>query len=98
MSQAHDFAGILGEFVQRSGYNVCQLARLTLLRVPDDPFFANDIPRQTIAQNPHLYAGFVAHGGHVAFVEGVGWFGFWAERQAARFLAHYLLADSAIIG
>ncbi|MCA9997479.1 MAG: hypothetical protein KDE56_17090 [Anaerolineales bacterium] len=29
MSQAHDFAGVLGEFVQRSGYNVCQLARLT---------------------------------------------------------------------
>ncbi len=94
MSQAHDFAGVLGEFVQRSGYNVCQLARLTeLLRALDDPFFANDIPQQMIAQNPYLYPGFVAHGGHVAFVEGVGWFGFWAERQAARFLAHCLLAD-----
>ncbi|MCA9995824.1 MAG: hypothetical protein KDE56_08775 [Anaerolineales bacterium] len=29
MSQVHDFAEVLGEFVQRSGYNVCQLARLT---------------------------------------------------------------------
>lgn len=64
-----------------------------LLRALDDPFFANDIPQQTIAQNPNLYPGFVAHGGHVAFVEGVGQFGFWAERQAARFLAHYLMRD-----
>ncbi|MCA9965415.1 MAG: hypothetical protein KC423_14255 [Anaerolineales bacterium] len=64
-----------------------------LLRALDDPFFANDIPQQTIAQNPYLYPGFVAHGGHVAFVEGVGQFGFWAERQAARFLAHHLMRD-----
>ncbi|MEM7119333.1 MAG: alpha/beta fold hydrolase [Chloroflexota bacterium] len=61
-----------------------------ILRAEDDPFFAADIPYQTIAQNSYLHSGFVAHGGHVAFIEGTVFdsIGFWAERQAARFIAH----------
>lgn len=61
-----------------------------ILRAIDDPFFdPQDIPYTLIAQNPHLYTGFPQHGGHVGFVEGVlpGQYSFWAERQAARFLA-----------
>ena len=60
-----------------------------LLRSKDDPFFANDIPHATISANPCLTPGFTARGGHVGFVEGSRpWaFSFWAERQAARFMA-----------
>lgn len=63
-----------------------------LLRALDDPFFGSDAPRAAIAANPDLVPGFVAHGGHVGFVEG-RWpwrFHYWAERQAARFLAQQL--------
>lgn len=61
-----------------------------IIRAMDDPFFANDIPHGSIADNPCIYPGFTAHGGHVAFVEGriPGLQHYWAERQAARFIAH----------
>jgi hypothetical protein len=64
-----------------------------LLRADDDPFFDQcDIPYQVINQNPYLLAGFSPHGGHVGFMGGHWplapvW---WAERQAARFMAHFL--------
>ncbi len=63
-----------------------------VIRAMDDPFFASDIPHAKLAQNEFLFPGLVAHGGHVAFAEGV-WpdrFSYWAERQAARFLAAFL--------
>ena len=61
-----------------------------LLRAVDDPFFdPADIPYEAVAANEFLYGGFPQHGGHVGFIEGwrVGNYTFWAERQAARFLA-----------
>ena len=63
-----------------------------ILRAMDDPFFANDIPHTSIANNAYIYAGFTAYGGHVAFVEGKipGRQHYWAERQAARFTAHFI--------
>lgn len=78
------------------GQNSCgpflgQIATPTLImRAVDDPFFDPlDIPRATLAQNPHITAALPETGGHVGFV--AGWRGpLWAERQAARFLALYL--------
>jgi predicted alpha/beta-fold hydrolase len=64
-----------------------------VIRAMDDPFFASDIPHTALVQNEFLFPGLVAHGGHVAFAEGI-WpdrFRYWAERQAARFLAANLL-------
>lgn len=61
-----------------------------LLRAIDDPFFdRTDIPYSTVDTVPNLHGGFPRHGGHVGFIEGVvpGRYDFWAERQAARFLA-----------
>ncbi len=63
-----------------------------VIRAMDDPFFASDIPHAMLAQNEYLNPALVAHGGHVGFAEGV-WpdrFHYWAERQAARFLAAFL--------
>lgn len=61
-----------------------------LLRSVDDPFFdPNDIPYDLVEESPFLYGGFPQHGGHVGFIEGIvpGNYTYWAERQAARFLA-----------
>lgn len=67
-----------------------------VMRAMDDPFFAHDIPHALLARNEFLFPALVAHGGHVAFAEGV-WpdrFRYWAERQAARFLALHLTGTS----
>ncbi len=63
-----------------------------VVRAMDDPFFASDIPHAILAQNPFIVAALTAHGGHVAFAEGnlPRRFRYWAERQAARFLAGQL--------
>lgn len=63
-----------------------------IIRAEDDPFFAADIPYETIATNDNLYSGIVRHGGHVAFVEGArrSQFSYWSERQAARFIASHI--------
>ncbi len=63
-----------------------------VIRAMDDPFFGSDIPHLTLAANAALLPALVPHGGHVAFAEGI-WpnrFHYWAERQAARFLAQFL--------
>lgn len=63
-----------------------------VIRAIDDPFFGSDIPHMALAANENLLPLLVPHGGHVAFAE--GWwprrFRYWAERQAARFLAKFL--------
>ncbi|MCB8983725.1 MAG: alpha/beta hydrolase [Ardenticatenaceae bacterium] len=65
-----------------------------LLRARDDPFFGDDLHLVSQAANPFLVPGFTDHGGHVGFLEGLIPRRFWAERQAARFLAHYLNASA----
>ncbi|HEX6940547.1 MAG TPA: hydrolase [Longimicrobiales bacterium] len=64
-----------------------------LLHAEDDPFLPPAaIPRDAIARNPYLIAGFTRRGGHVGFVAGTPWKPrFWAEEEAARFLATHLL-------
>lgn len=63
-----------------------------LLHSADDPFLpAEAIPREQVSKNPFLVSGFTRHGGHVGFVGGSPWLPeFWAEREAARFLAAML--------
>jgi predicted alpha/beta-fold hydrolase len=66
-----------------------------VIRAIDDPFFGSDLPHMALAANEKLLPLLLPHGGHVAFAEGL-WpyrFRYWAERQAARFLAE-LLHDS----
>ncbi|GAB4579713.1 MAG: hydrolase [Anaerolineales bacterium] len=57
-----------------------------IIRSKDDPFFdPADIPYEVLNTNPFLTPAITEKGGHVGFMEGIG--KFWAEREAARFLA-----------
>ncbi len=60
-----------------------------IIRALDDPLFhPEDIPYDLLAANDCLTAVITPHGGHVGFAEGQpGQLNWWAERQAARFLA-----------
>ncbi|HEX2094389.1 MAG TPA: hydrolase [Longimicrobiaceae bacterium] len=63
-----------------------------LLHSADDPFLPADaIPRAAARENPCIVEGFTERGGHVGFVGGtLRSPEFWAEREAARFLAFRL--------
>lgn len=66
-----------------------------LMQSRDDPFLPRgSTPDGVAAANPHLAAAFTDRGGHLGFVEGAfPWRPrFWAEREAARFLARELAA------
>jgi uncharacterized protein len=60
-----------------------------VLHSVDDPFLPTSaVPRRLIAQNPWLFDGITGQGGHVGFIGGSPWAPrFWAEEQAAAFLA-----------
>lgn len=92
----HGFAGAMDYYRQSRSGNFLpgiQVATL-LLRSLDDPFFADDVEWVTKANNANLITGFTQHGGHVGFMEGFISRQFWAERQAARFLAFQLLGHN----
>ncbi|HNB54757.1 MAG TPA: hydrolase [Anaerolineales bacterium] len=60
-----------------------------VIRAKDDPFFdPADIPYEVLKANPFLTPAITEKGGHVGFMEGVG--RYWAEREAAQFLAERL--------
>jgi predicted alpha/beta-fold hydrolase len=65
-----------------------------LLQAEDDPFLPPRVlPREAVARNPQLTAAFTKRGGHVGFIAGTPWAPrFWAEEEAARFLAGRLRA------
>jgi hypothetical protein len=78
---------------QSSRHFIAGIRRPTLLvHAVDDPFVdEHAIPRDAVRANPHLTPAFTPHGGHVGFIAGPPWApGFWAEREAARFLASRL--------
>src|SRR5690606_21886363 len=60
-----------------------------LLHAEDDPFLPTPaLPRDAIARNPFLVPVITPRGGHVGFIGGPPWAPrFWAEAEAARFLA-----------
>jgi len=74
--------------------SVISLDRLTLvIHSVDDPFLPSTaVPHAAVAGNPFLCAAFTRAGGHVGFVQGSSPLSarFWAEREAARFLASEL--------
>jgi len=71
-----------------------------LLQAMDDPFQPLSArPAEVLRENPYLVDGFSDGGGHVGFVRGTPWKPeFWAERQAARFLAAGLAAATSRVG
>lgn len=64
-----------------------------LLHAEDDPFLpADSIPIQPLLENPQLSMVRHRRGGHVGFLEGPPWAPrFWADEEAARYLAGQLL-------
>ena len=64
-----------------------------ILHSRDDPFFPREsLPEGAFESNQALTPVISDHGGHVGFVEGPPWAPrFWAEEEAARFLAAVLL-------
>jgi len=67
-----------------------------LIHAEDDPFVpAGSFPHGALRTNPYVQAAITPSGGHVGFVEGTPLEPrFWAERQAARFLATVLCGQS----
>ena len=65
-----------------------------LVHAEDDPFVPGGaIRRDAIAANPWLVPAITPHGGHVGFIAGPPWRPrFWAEAEAARFIAEVLSA------
>ncbi len=63
-----------------------------LLHSLDDPFLPpHALPRDVAESNPCIVTAFTEGGGHVGFIEGPPWSPrFWAEEEAARFLAAQL--------
>lgn len=63
-----------------------------LIHALDDPFLPpSALPRDEVRDNPWLEAAWTPRGGHVGFIGGTPRRpDFWAERQAARFLAAHL--------
>lgn len=68
-----------------------------LIHAQDDPFMPpRSAPLEAVHANPWLLGAFPERGGHVGFVEGPGpWApAFWAEAEAARYLARRLAERS----
>ena len=63
-----------------------------VVHAEDDPFVpAGAIPRQALRTNPCFTPAITPHGGHVGFITGPPWRPrFWAEAEAARFIAEML--------
>lgn len=91
----HGFAGAGAYYRKASSNQFLGDVRVPtlLLQSEDDPFLPADaIPRVTIQDNPYLLPALTPAGGHVGFVFGPGpWRPrFWAESEAARYLATIL--------
>lgn len=95
----HGFADSADYYRRSSSAPYLERIRIAtlLLQAEDDPFQPPEaIPRDAIARNPHIVAGFTERGGHVGFITwsddpGKRGLRFWAEEEAARFLAAHLL-------
>lgn len=90
-ARLHGFADADDYYTRSSSAGYLHGIRVPTLLVHalDDPFVdERAIPHEAIGANPHLHAAFVPRGGHVGFITGPPHAPrFWAEREAARFLA-----------
>ncbi len=93
-ARLHGFRDVADYYDRSSSAQFLPAIRVPTLLVhaADDPFVPpSAIPRQAVEANPSLAAIFTEHGGHVGFIQGKPWAPeFWAEREAARFLAERL--------
>jgi predicted alpha/beta-fold hydrolase len=90
----HGFRDAADYYAQSSSRGFLRDIRtpVLLLHAADDPFLpAAALPIAQIEANPCITAIITRRGGHVGFIEGPPWRPrFWAEEQAARFLASHL--------
>lgn len=95
-ARLHGFRDVDDYYTSSSSAQFLPAVRVPTLLVHavDDPFVpAAAIPRDAVRHNPCLAAAFVERGGHVGFIAGAPWAPrFWAEAEAARFLARHLRA------
>ncbi|HEY0020275.1 MAG TPA: alpha/beta fold hydrolase [Longimicrobium sp.] len=95
-ARLHGFDGADDYYTRSSSARFLPAIRVPTLLVHalDDPFVdERAIPHDAIDANPALHTAFVPHGGHVGFIAGSpGRPRFWAEREAARFLAMHAFA------
>jgi predicted alpha/beta-fold hydrolase len=95
----HGFPGAAAYYAACSSAPVLDRIRVPtlVLHSRDDPFLPRAaVPERALASNPALVPVLLERGGHVGFVEGTPWAPrFWAEEEAARFLAEQLPADGA---
>jgi hypothetical protein len=93
-ARLHGFDGAADYYGRSSSGQFLPRIRVPTLLVhaADDPFVPPDaIPHDTIAANPALVAALTEQGGHVGFIAGAPWKPeFWAEAEAARFVAEEL--------
>lgn len=93
-ARLHGFRDAADYYARSSASNYLAAIRVPTLLVhaEDDPFLPPDrIPREAVAASPWLQAAFTRQGGHVGFLAGHPLSPeFWAEREAARFLAEQL--------
>lgn len=92
----HGFDGVDDYYARSSSAPFVPRIRVPtlLLHSEDDPFLPGEaVPRTAIAANPRVQPVITRHGGHVGFISGPPWRPqFWAEEEAARFLARRLLS------
>ena len=90
----HGFRDADDYYARSSSKNFIERIRVPtlLLHAEDDPFLPADaIPRAQMQSNAHVTASVQQHGGHVGFIYGSPFVPrFWAEENAARFLAGIL--------
>jgi predicted alpha/beta-fold hydrolase len=90
-ARLHGFAGVDDYYGSSSCGQFLPRIRIPTLLVhaEDDPFVPDAaIPRDAIAANPCLTPAITPHGGHVGFIAGTPLRPeFWAESEAARFIA-----------
>ena len=93
----HGFASAADYYARSSSAGFLPAIRVPtlLLHAEDDPFLPGRwFPRDAVADNPCVQAVLTRAGGHVGFIEGPPWSPrFWAERQAAMFLAAALASS-----
>ncbi|HCR04912.1 MAG TPA: hypothetical protein DIU18_06975 [Gemmatimonadetes bacterium] len=91
----HGFAGAAHYYASCSSAPTLAAVRVPtlVLHSRDDPFLPREaLPERAFALNRVFVPVISDHGGHVGFVEGPPWAPrFWAEEEAARFLAAILL-------
>lgn len=90
----HGFSSAADYYAQSSSARFLGRIRVPTLLVHalDDPFLpVESLPHDALRENPLLEKAWTQHGGHVGFIGGSPRRpDFWAERQAARYLAYRL--------